>query len=536
MPLTHPTIADAVSDNDCPAIQIAQGDYTESVLVTRPLQLEGIGRVTVRGDSSSVITTTAALTLKNLTLTGGTSDRGGGVRASANLQMSFVIVEANSATIAGAGIFVQGAKLTGDNLTIRLNSLPNGAEGAGIFVSDGSLELIGSTVSANTATNGPGEQSRGVGLMLRDSTSAVSQSSIDGNRCTDGDCLGIGIAIVGTLSLTDVDVDNNTSTDSPQTIGVGVYSFGSELTFVEGSVSDNTATTSLAMAAYLGGGLYAADSLVLLERIHVARNVLRGDDGGSFGAGIYSGNDSKTSRITIRSSSIEDNESTSVAGIASGAGITVDGNDQTAEIVLRDSSVVNNAALGNTSTGGGLYIFGKAGQLASAQIINSTISGNTIDGGAGANGAGLGVFQATLDIRHVTITDNRFVDSPTQAGGGLFVFSGTATLANSILARNVGNRADCDASNALFIQLDTASIISDADCRFTGTPTIVDPLLAPLVANGGVGLTHLPQSTSPAINSGSGLGCLNFDNSMLTLDQRGLARDGQCDVGAVEVQ
>src|SRR5205823_2583386 len=67
-------------------------------------------------------------------------------------------------------------------------------------------------------------------------------------------------------------------------------------------------------------------------------------------------------------------------------------------------------------------------------------------------------------------------------------------------------------------------------CTITGDPTGnligVDPKLAPLASNGGPTQTHALLATSPAIDAG--------DISCASTDQRGLSRQGTCDMGAFE--
>ena len=83
--------------------------------------------------------------------------------------------------------------------------------------------------------------------------------------------------------------------------------------------------------------------------------------------------------------------------------------------------------------------------------------------------------------------------------------------------------------------------ITGGGCPSDGTGDVASssPKLAPLAANGGLGMTHAPLVTSPALDGGS---CAA---SSLYVDQRGIVRpiddarainvaDG-CDIGAVEL-
>lgn len=61
-----------------------------------------------------------------------------------------------------------------------------------------------------------------------------------------------------------------------------------------------------------------------------------------------------------------------------------------------------------------------------------------------------------------------------------------------------------------------------------------DPLILPLDSNGGATLTHALEENSPAINQGNSALC--SASPVSEIDQRGQARDSQCDIGAYELQ
>ena len=82
-------------------------------------------------------------------------------------------------------------------------------------------------------------------------------------------------------------------------------------------------------------------------------------------------------------------------------------------------------------------------------------------------------------------------------------------------------------------QHDCPDIDVTTGASITGTNNLLnyDPLLGPLANNGGPTLTHLPQSNSPCINTGT-----NPNN--LVNDQRGPGFpriQGLTDIGAVEL-
>src|SRR4029450_8834379 len=123
-----------------------------------------------------------------------------------------------------------------------------------------------------------------------------------------------------------------------------------------------------------------------------------------------------------------------------------------------------------------------------------------------------------------------------EAGGGLFVAlnnsGSSATLNNVLIADNTiggsGTGPDCSGT----VTSNGFNLVRDpTGC--TGIPTGSDstgenPLLDALALNApGTTQTHALQAGSPAINSGDNATCP-------ATDQRGVARQGTCDIGAYE--
>lgn len=230
---------------------------------------------------------------------------------------------------------------------------------------------------------------------------------------------------------------------------------------------------------------------------------------------------------------------------------------------IYDSTISGNTSRGN---GGGITNFNGA-----LKVERSTLSGNS----AGGNGGGLYAVNETWDFVQSTISNNTalrgggvYVEGPAWgeirntavyenralvAGGGsqLAVERDVQYLynlpiiqvENSIIAQGVNGNAPLCWSQGTYgaMHSEGTNIFSDNGCAglFAPQPSDrlnTDPQLGPLADNGGPTKTHLPLTSSPAIDTGADCG---------PTDQRGQPRpaDGSsaipgaiCDVGPVEVQ
>ena len=210
--------------------------------------------------------------------------------------------------------------------------------------------------------------------------------------------------------------------------------------------------------------------------------------------------------VLVDGGSVELVQTTVGASTASGSGGAL--------AVSSGSATVTRSTLtgGTAATGGGIA---SAGTLT---VGASTISGNV----ATTAGGGLAVTGGAAAVHDTTVAADQ---APT--GGGIHATGGTTTLAGTIVASQVAG-ADCSGA----VTSVGANLDSDGSCGLAGPAdqTGVDPLLAPLGANGGPTATHLPQAGSPALDVAGHASCAE-------LDQRGVVRpEGPtCDVGAVEV-
>lgn len=180
--------------------------------------------------------------------------------------------------------------------------------------------------------------------------------------------------------------------------------------------------------------------------------------------------------------------------------------------------------LNNTAQRGGAISSDTASSFgAFTSLINCTFSGNTatVAGGAFDNKDGEALVQ------HCTISGNS-----APAGGGV---AGSAALSSltyfdhSIIHGNSGGDLDLSVPATVTFQSNGANFIGGGDgvAEFVEAHDQVgtDPQLQPLADYGGPVPTMLTFTESPAID---------IPLPSITLDQRGFARDGFADSGAIE--
>jgi CSLREA domain-containing protein len=249
-----------------------------------------------------------------------------------------------------------------------------------------------------------------------------------------------------------------------------------------------------------------------------------------------------------------------------GGGILLDG---TGTLKLVRSTVANNTAILN---GGGISAPPENAQRSSITIVESTIAGNTVAGGA-LEGLGGGIYAlGDLVVVNSTIAENKVENAGTNMGGGALVgfnFAATEgttsatfinstvagnivaaggsgaglsvqnpttgtrslTISNTIVSGNLAGGLSSDCASVTFVT-STNNLSSDASCMFldAASKQNTNPLLGALADNGGPTNTMALTAGSPAIDAGTNTGCP-------ATDQRGIARPqgSACDIGAFEL-
>lgn len=270
-----------------------------------------------------------------------------------------------------------------------------------------------------------------------------------------------------------------------------------------------------------GGGrgpvLHAAGGAVVIRGLTISGGLASDADGG--GGVLNTG-----AIVTLDEVALRGNLASAPAGGARGGGVANRGGSMT---ILRSLITGNRAAPGGLGAdgdglGGGVY------SDAPLTIAHSTIHANAALGtfGSAGFGGGLAAASSITLLRHVTLSDNTAEGGP---GGDLWsgVSSGVE-LRDSIVTGGAGlaGAENCGGAAPL---TSGRNLDSGVTCALGGGGTSsIDPLLAPLSANGGNTDARQPLSSSPAVAAAS--------ECALDRDQRGslLPVATVCDLGAVE--
>jgi len=262
-----------------------------------------------------------------------------------------------------------------------------------------------------------------------------------------------------------------------------------------------------------GGGIMNYGTLTVRNCV-ITANSARGDGG----------IDNRHGSLTIVGSTISNNvaRGDGPRGMECGGGGGIKCSSGTMRLI-NSTIVANQAGIRSTGLGGGVC----TGCGCTSEIVNSTISGNkTATFGGGIAAAGM------VSITNCTITKNTV-----GGGGGALWVLGEVNLKNTIIADNIGISSCTIVSEGDQVGsfgINRNNLIEDSSCNadFSG-----DPMLGPLINNGGPTLTHALHPDSPAVDAIPATSC-----TLLT-DQRGAFRpfalfypDTPCDIGAFELQ
>lgn len=275
-----------------------------------------------------------------------------------------------------------------------------------------------------------------------------------------------------------------------------------------------------------GGGIHVDQAELILDGLNVNANFADQAGGGIAVIGDSSG--PTESKLTVIDSTISGNGAT-----IGGGGLFVSdvaASDAGSFVYIGRTTISDNYSAGSAGLGGGI----RATNDTHLSLVNSTVSGNSVDPAASTGPSGGGIFLgggagSSLTTDSATIADNT-VDGGGNTGGGIGIASGSQLyLTNTLVADNIANGGEYEIAKTGAFNADHSLIESTYSGTPTGSNNVLgsDPELGPLQDNGGLTETHGLGENSPAIDAGAtGRGS----------DQRGEARpDGAADdIGAVE--
>lgn len=500
-------------------IRLTEGELSMTNINGLTVTGPGRGVITVSGDAnndqtansgdSRILTTSTPVSISGLTLDNGfASGDGGAIDAAGDLTITDSAISNSQATGFGGGI-----------------------------AATGSLALTNTNLSDNAAANGAG-----VAHTANAGAVTVDGGEITGNQASS-EGGGIYNAIGSSLNLVTVKNGAKIEDNTAQSQGGGIFS-EQAVSVTASTISGNTATSE-------GGGLWVESisggsgpsKYSTFAQLNVADSVISDNHAADGGGLVHSTRRDKYGsaiKSVISGTTISGNTATGV-----GAGIEFAGGTGGDSFDISRSTISGNTGAGS-SFGGGIGI-SNTGNLT---VESSTLSGNVAAHGGGASlGTGSVSPTGTVDFANSTVASNRATVA--GGGGGLFLSRYAAAPTASLDSALVGDNSAAGTAQDLASGGSTAGggfdlsyslVEKPGSAPVTQTPAAssilgVDPKLGPLASNGGPTKTHLPATSSPAIDQGD-------SPARLTTDQRGLARrvdnppankaDGT-DIGAVEL-
>jgi hypothetical protein len=461
------------------------------------------------------------LQLRNIELLNGlgSADAGGAVRNLGRLTLDGVAIrQSRSDPWCGGGVFSTGP------LTIIRSQLRDNVSTAGgalcmqpalltsVVISDSVIEQNGVGLSS-PGTGGAVYAGANTHLQISNTTFRRNSADMGGALYVDAGAVAtVTASISGSIYPNTAAFEDNAATMN----GGAIFNAGS-LSVNRAYLVANSVPTATSLFGGLGGGIHNAGVLTVSNsllsgnvarrgggvstdssqgRLLVERSLLELNTAGDLGGGLFAGG---VGLVIIRDSAFHLNSAAIGGGIGRrSAGLRVD-----------DSSFTLNRA---GETGAGLWLgpVSLSGTPAGAPITltNVTIAGNisSLDSGGGILNA------AVLDLQSVSIIGND--EGVRNEPGGVIRLRGSV-ISNDGFANCAGGTVVDNGFNH----------VTDATCG-AGLPAKAATGLDALVRTD-TGLQYAPPGPrSPLIDTGP--------PDCTPLDQRGAARVGRCDIGAVE--
>jgi hypothetical protein len=376
-----------------------------------------------------------------------------------------------------------------------IGGLGGNGSGGGMYVLSGTISWLNSNMDFNQATAGAGGAAGKIGFG--------AGGGVVGTAGLSGSGIGGGIFDQGTLTLTGATIEGNKADN-----GGGIDIHGT-LTLNSSHINDNTATDNggginITGVIYVNQSDFTGDSATLGGAIDssgtftLTGGELSNNTATQSGGGIYS-----SGKGTISGTEFLDNSGSIGGGIYSFTNSIL--NVSNAQFYT--NSAVNGGAIYNLAS---VQISGTvfSGNMATGgannggAILNNkgtvTVTGSTFTGNTGTNGGAIDSIQGTL-----TVTGGSFSENSANGFGGAIDSSGTATINGVTFA---SNSATSGKGGAIYDQgtlsVSGATTFSLNKAKFGGG-----------IANAGtlklVGATFGTNMAIGAGNTGSGGGIYN---------------------------
>ena len=423
---------------------------------------------------------------------------------------------------------VLGGPVAFRNLIIRGGD--SASEGGGIR-SAGALTITGTQVTHNTAVTAGG------GISQVDGSFSIVGSEISGNSASNGPGGGIDVVgVPGSLTIDDSTISGNDAglAGGVERLGGGISSRpASEVALVvtDSSIAQNTTYRQ-------GGGIALQEGGALdLSRSRVVSNSVVNDATGFplppvTGGGLADLAPSATSVIVDSQFTGNTTSAGPDVSINNGGGARLAGPSTVTRTTFNDNSVSGGEA-GTGPSGGGVYV-----QSGTSDLVNVTLSSNLATS-PGGDGGGLDTGNGSGAVRFFNVTSAG--NDADEEGDGIQAAGRTADLRASLIDDGCGGGSIIDSGG---------NVESGDTCGLSdGSSSAI--AIGPLLANGGAAvgvpgalqprLTHAIPMGSAALDHVSD-GCVDHLGAALTTDGRGLPRpldgdgDGSavCDSGAYE--
>lgn len=368
-------------------IILSNGELT----VTVPITLDGSTASSLVIDAnhaSRVISATAPLMIRSLSILNGSAPDGGGIYATAALTLSEVVLSGNAATNNGGGVYAASATMF-DGSTLINNTAKYGG-GAYLL---GASTISGTQFYGNVVTNGGG------GLLTHAPVS-MTLAHFAGNSADNGAGIGTGGGLQasnsGLLRITQSTFSYNHANGASDDGGGALMLYaGASLELRDSSLYSNT-------SASFGGAISSITTTSSITLINTSSYLNS--------AALNGGAVRSTGPLTLTAAHFL----TNTAG--SGGGVLA----QTTAMI---SGCLFQANQATGSEGGGMLVVG------ALDVIDTQFIGNH---SAGAEG-GLATGNASANLTNV-----QFISNSAVFEAGAFANLGVATITNGLFRGNQG--------------------------------------------------------------------------------------------------